>query len=352
MQKKLSFLLAVLLVFTCLLTACAPDDEQLDTENFSDATFNYVSYDDGWGISGVDGLELEEITIPAEIKGRPVVRIEMGAFANNTVVTKVTIPDSVKYVGDSAFEGCTALSTVNLPDSVELVGTAAFTDTAYSNTADNWDGEVLYLGNHLIDAKRTIKDEYDVKSGTLTIACHAFADRDDYFGYMGCTLLTAVSFPSSLKVIGDGAFKNCTALAEFEIFDSITYLGDYAFQNTAYFNSMVNDEKNETEVFFLGKHLIQAQEAYLPAEYTVPDGTITIASPAFADCEGLTKVVIPEGVTHIGIGAFRNCTGLVSIVFKGTAEDWEKISKGYGWNQNTGACEITFEKVAEPVTEE
>ena len=67
-----------------------------------------------------------------------------------------------------------------------------------------------------------------------------------------------------------------------------------------------------------------------------------IASQAFYDCHSLTSVVIPDSVTSIGVGAFSSCTGLKNIYYRGTASQWEAISKGSNWNSGTGSFEMTY----------
>ena len=57
-----------------------------------------------------------EVVIPATIAGRPVVGISAEAFAENTAVTGVTIPDGVAVIGDSAFRGCSGLTSVTMPE--------------------------------------------------------------------------------------------------------------------------------------------------------------------------------------------------------------------------------------------
>ena len=50
----------------------------------------------------------------------------------------------------------------------------------------------------------------------------------------------------------------------------------------------------------------------------------------------LKEITIPDSVTSIGDMAFSNCTSLTSIKYRGTEEQWNAISKGYGWDYTTG----------------
>ena len=48
------------------------------------------------------------------------------AFAEDTCITSVSIPNSVTSIGDSAFYGCTGLTSVTIPNSVTSIGRYAF----------------------------------------------------------------------------------------------------------------------------------------------------------------------------------------------------------------------------------
>ncbi|MBQ4268694.1 MAG: leucine-rich repeat domain-containing protein, partial [Clostridia bacterium] len=58
----------------------------------------------------------------------------------------------------------------------------------------------------------------------------------------------------------------------------------------------------------------------------IGDSVTSISEDAFYDCGNLMSVVIPESVTSIDYSAFDSCHTLKDVYYKGTAEDWTKIS--------------------------
>lgn len=66
------------------------------------------------------------VTIPSTLKGLPVTAIAESAFAGQSNITSISIPDGVTYIGGDAFVGCTGLTTITLPDSVISIGMNAF----------------------------------------------------------------------------------------------------------------------------------------------------------------------------------------------------------------------------------
>ena len=232
--------------------------------------------------------------------GNSVTSIGNDVFRGCTSLTSITIPDSVTIIGNGAFYGCTGLTSVTIGNSVTSIGGWAFVNTAYYNGASNWEDDVLYIGNHLIEAKDSIFGAYDIKDGTKTIAGNAFSH---------CTGLTSITIPDSMTSIGNDAFYGCTGLTSITIPDSVTSIGSGVFYNTAYYN---DDSNWEDDVLYIGNHLIEAKDSIFGA-YDIKDGTKTIAGNAFSHCTGLTSITIPDSVTSIVDDAFYDCTGLTSI---------------------------------------
>ena len=119
------------------------------------------------------------------------------AFIDCTSLTSITIGNGVTSIGFRAFSGCTSLTSITIPDSVTSIDTSAFADTAYYNDESNWNNGLLYIGNHLIEAKEDVSGNVEIKQGTKTVASCAF---------LNCSSLKSITIPESVTAIGWGAF--------------------------------------------------------------------------------------------------------------------------------------------------
>lgn len=62
------------------------------------------------------------VSIPSEIEGKPVTRVERYSFENCYELEKVTIPNSVTEIGSRAFFDCSNLKNITIPESVIDIG--------------------------------------------------------------------------------------------------------------------------------------------------------------------------------------------------------------------------------------
>ena len=129
------------------------------------------------------------------------------------------------------------------------------------------------------------------------------------WAFEGCTGLTTIEFPESLREIGSTAFVGCSGLTSIEFPESLTEIGNEAFR---YCSGLTTIElpKGLTEI---GNAVFVGCSGLTTVE--LPEGLTKIGDWAFEFCGGLTTIEFPEGLTKIGKGAFGACDGLTSIVF-------------------------------------
>ena len=373
MKKLLSFLLSVMLILSVVpmglfsITASAEtvtsgttgdciwtlDGTHLTISGNGDMNNyglgNYVPWDNTvtsvtieQGVTNIgnftfsDCEKLTSVSIPDSVT-----IIRAYAFRGCTSLTSITVGNGVTSIGDHAFYGCTSLASITIPDSVTKTCSSAFLNTAYYNNDKNWTDGVLYIGNHLIEAKKdVVNGDYTIRQGTKCIAWYAFKDctgltsitlpdsvtEIGMSAFSGCTGLTSITIPDSVTSIGWGAFNGCTGLTSITIPDSVTSIGD-AFSycsslKDVYYNGDLSGwckiEFDGDRYNYYSNPMYCAKNLYingklLEGEITMPDDITSIGDYAFSGCTSLTSITIPDSVTNIGYSAFSYCTGLTSI---------------------------------------
>ena len=289
-----------------------------EEESVAEGDFSYyVSTVDGIStaiINGYTGSD-EIVSIPEEIGTYSVTAISDSAFAYNSTLTDVVIPDTVTKIGASAFRRCTNLKSITFGSNLESIGAYAFQESGL---------ESLTLPDSLISCgSDAFGDCESLKSVYIPVKLSSATDI-----FSGDANLTEVTFGEGITTIPAGIFDYCTGLQTITIPDTVTKIGGKAFRlctNLKSINFGSNLESIGTYAF---------QESGLES-LTLPDSLISCGSDAFGDCESLKSVYIPaklssatdifsgdanltevtfgEGITTIPAGIFDYCTGLESI---------------------------------------
>ena len=136
-----------------------------------------------------------------------------------------------------------------------------------------------------------------------------FTGLDTVEGFRGCTNLTTIILPETIKSIGDYAFYECPGLTNLSIPNEVVSIGESAFCYCTGLNSIVLPES----VISLGTFAF----AYCTNLTNLPitNNITTINSWAFKGCTALSSIVLPDSVTTIGNSAFEGCTNITSITF-------------------------------------
>lgn len=80
-------------------------------------------------INGYNGTGKTEIVIPEMIDGLPVTAIGEYCFEKNTEIEKVTLADTVDFIGQNAFAGCSNLHEVIFSETLAEIHADAFSET-------------------------------------------------------------------------------------------------------------------------------------------------------------------------------------------------------------------------------
>ena len=204
MKTRFNKIISVLLVLIMLVSA-VPLTVSAATSGMCGDNL-YWSFDEATGeltISG-DGEMIDDVyyncpwqdykqDIKSVVIEEGVTCIDAVAFYYHRSLTNVTLGNTVTRIESSAFEGCSNLKNITIFDSVTHIDEDAFSGTGYYNDDSNWENGVLYIGNHLIDAKDTVPGSYQIKNGTKCIAESAFYN---------CNNLTSLYVPGSIASIG------------------------------------------------------------------------------------------------------------------------------------------------------
>ena len=96
--------------------------------------------------SSTSSITVSTYYIPSSLRSVTVTggNIPYGAFHNCSMLTFITIPDSVTYIGYYAFSGCSGLTSITIPDSVTSIESWAFsgctglTSVTFEGTVAEW----------------------------------------------------------------------------------------------------------------------------------------------------------------------------------------------------------------------
>ena len=200
-----------------------------------------------------------ELVIPETVKFNDkeytVTSLADKCFAKCTILTKLTLPETIGYIGKQAFSGCSNLTTLNIPEKVTVINEYTFEDCA--------------------------------KLRTLTLP--ETVTQIGQYAFANCDALTTINLPANLEAINQGIFQGCHHLLTIEIPSTIETISPFAFKDCSYLTDVI-----------------------------IPDNVTSIGKAAFANTRTLEYIEFPETMTSIGDSAFYGCWILKQAIVKGT----------------------------------
>ena len=275
------------------------------------------------------GVADSEVIVPSEIDGMPVVGIMN--FGNSVGINTITLPDSVTYISDEAFENVFNLYTVNLGASISNIDPDVFAYTpvdcinvseenpyyctingiVYNKAGDTLvvyprgQGYVYCVPDNVVDASVLFTKDYysyieiefsenskafkkiDGVTYTADMTTVLYCDQDKEGSYVmpdtvttikefafSGSQLSSITVSDKVSEIVYNTFSFCSNLETINLPDTLQSIGDSAFFESNIKNLSV-----------------------------LPSGLTSIGSTAFANTQ-MTSVTIPGGVAEIGHEAF------------------------------------------------
>ena len=167
--------------------------ELSDNLTNSVSSFEYSIVEDQVTIDKFTGHE-SFVVIPEIIEGYPVTTVGPEAFESSFLI-RITIPDTITSIKESAFSQCNHLKKIDMSDSIESIGEWAFFDCG-------------------------VLTDFNIPDTVTSIKNHAFSS---------CNSLTDIILPKGIDMIDNSVFNGCSSLKSITLTENITSIGDYAF---------------------------------------------------------------------------------------------------------------------------
>lgn len=211
--------------------------------------------------------DADKVEIPEKIEYYDVVAISTNAFANNTIIKEVTVPDSVTLLEKGCFSNCIKLEKVNFGKGIVEIKKNAF----YNCTS--------------------------LKEINLPKKLERLGDR----AFFHCVSAKRVTVPKTLKKWGMTSFANCSSLEEIELQEGIETIGEYA--------TFMNCDNVK--------------------EITIPASVKDICDAAFFCNHGSLKTVNFLGnAPKVGVKIFGAPNKDIIVKYKENTSGWENSSLG------------------------
>lgn len=256
-----------------------------------------------------------------------VTKIDNEALKGNDNIVSITIPGSVKDIGNNAFEGCTKLERVIFTNPEKTSKNLIIRLSAFQNCKKLTECEIparayQVVGNifkgctSLTEVKVNAANPYyftqdGVLFGPALVEYEpqyddAYALQSYPAGRQGAYTIPSKVNGKKIDQIWTSGFEDASGLTGISIPSSIGRLGTAAFEGTGLTNVVIPDTVQQVDpaVFQNCTKLVSVK---------LPAGLAEIDQYMFANCISLQYVDMPDSITKINIYAFHNCTSLTSL---------------------------------------
>lgn len=250
---------------------------------------------------------------------------------------KIKFPSSLVKIGDDAFKSCTGLSQIFIPGNISQIASGCFSGCKRLSSIK------VSKNNQFYDSRGNCNAIIETATNKLVQGCYNtwIPDNITKIGtkaFEGCDCFSSMVIPNSVIEIEAHAFAQCYNLEEVVLSDSITKIGESAFSNTCLSSLIIPSSLTQMDFpYFDNKHLVsikvdadnrvydsrnncnalietQTNKLILSCKNTIiPDSIEEIESFAFSFTK-IQEITIPDSVRTINTFAFVWCFDLKKII--------------------------------------
>lgn len=279
---------------------------------------------------------LTDVIFPDTLTIAPNNKLSLGEGVFNVCgsLVRITFPGTLGSIGNNTFNGCTSLKQVKFMDGREEVSVGRKNYGSNNPLFYDCPLKSVYIGKDIwyysrqIDSKEisfspfqfkpTISSVTISQSGTVTFLYNNLLN--------GCSSVSALRLPESLKSIGDSTLANMSLLPSIVVPNNVTSIGKYCFANDTVLASAKLSE-NITEMSEgLFDHCVRLDNLVIPEKVT------TLYDKVFYACRSLSAITIPTATTKITNDVFNGCVSLTNVKLNDGTKNLELGMNDLGWS--------------------
>ena len=155
---------------------------------------------------------------------------------------------------------------------------------------------------------------YDYRTAIRTVTIQNGITSVWLKAFLGCTNLTEVTLPDTLKIIETYAFRECTSLRSVQLPDGLEEIWTSAFSASGLESIYIPDS-----VTAIGESCFSGSRSLRYVH--LPEGMESIPPRIFMDCTSLKVIDFPSTLKHIGESGLMECASLEQIDLPPAMED-------------------------------
>lgn len=337
---------------------CSACNEPLDTSVvYATGSLGliYQLSDDGasYYVANLGTCTDAEVVIPKVYNGKIVTAMGPGALLssneqlngndNNTTITTVVLPDTIKSIGIAAFAYCTALKTIVLPENLEAIDMYAFMGCSSLETII------------VPDSVTNLAEYAFANSGIVSITFGNGVTNLPKNLCASCPNLNYIILGEAVTKIDENTFNGCENILNVTMSDEqwnnpdLLYIATKISNSRSYCDGGIYiGPTNNTSHVMIGVADTSKTEYWIHPDtkvlcgtfrnctnmtsIVISEGVTMITSGTFANCANLTTIYIPHSLEKICFAAFTGCKNVTDVYYAGTYEEWLAVDRESSWS--------------------